>query len=234
MNTLEDRLADLFDRVTADVGVIEEPDRVVYGATVALQPPPPRRRGWMLVAATVVVVVAGATAVGVTRINIGSHDASVGQQPADPPGPLYVLPEDIDNWTIQNAGTTTTELAAYRSVVVGEPTADGFGDPVAIAIHSEPPSGFDDTWESVALATGPAFAKDEVSFIRVRSAAGNVLALELRHPRAAIQARRRVRRTGDRGRWFRDNRLGLPTGDRRTACKSKSDDKSRRDVQRRQ
>lgn len=149
---LEDRLTDLFDRAAGGVTVDERLHRVLDAA------PERRRRSWVPAVAAAVVVLVGAVAV--VAVSRDGDDAvrSVSQQPVDPPGPLYVLPEGLEGWEASNGSASSREVPPYSGIVVGMDIGEMFLDPVAVRVGTEPPEGFSpDTWSEYSIGGGPAF-----------------------------------------------------------------------------
>ena len=153
---LEDRLTDLFDRVAAVVHVDEELDVV----ELERRRSPRRRRGWIAGIAAAVVLVAGTVALA--RATGGDPTGTVGQQPDEPTGPLYLLPDSLEGWEVSNGWVDSVEtprsLPTIRGVVVGLPADDAIVDPVNVRLVTDPPDGFvADTWTTLSIEGGPAY-----------------------------------------------------------------------------
>ena len=127
---LEDRLSALFDRVAGTVTVAEDLDRV-------RSIDPRHRRTWLPAVAATVVMLAGVGAI--VSITIGDDpDRSVSQQPAEPAGPLYVLPDGLDGSSVGNGSMGSAQVEPHRGIVVATPDGDGFVDPVAVQVSTQP------------------------------------------------------------------------------------------------
>ena len=100
---------------------------------------PRRRRTWLPAVAAVVVVLAGVGAIVSITIR-DDPDRSVSQQPAEPAGPLYVLPDGLAGASVGNGSTGSTRIEPHRGIVVATPDGDGFVDPVAIQVSTQPAS----------------------------------------------------------------------------------------------
>ena len=129
---LEDRLSALFDRVAGTVTVAEDLDRV-------RSIEPRHRRTWLPAVAATVVMLAGVGAI--VSITIGDDpDRSVSQQPAEPAGPLYVLPDGLAGSSVGNGSMGSARVEPHRGIVVATPDGDGFVDPVAVQVSTRPTS----------------------------------------------------------------------------------------------
>jgi hypothetical protein len=128
---LEDRLRALFDRVAATATVDQDVDRV--------RSIEPRRRRTWLPAVAAAVVLAGVGAI--VSITIGDDpERSVSQQPAEPPRTLFVLPEGLDGSSVDNGSMGSARVEPHRGIVVATPDGDGFVEPVAVHVGSQPAS----------------------------------------------------------------------------------------------
>ena len=160
-DVLDDRLADLFERVAGAVDVDEDLERAIGSA--ALEPRRSRRRGRTWMAAVAAAVVAAGGTAAVVRFVDRDPETTVAEAPVDP-GPLYVLPGD-SMWVPTNGQSNQgVSVSPFSALVVGIRADDMFLDPVAVRASHEPPPGFDsETWNALSIEGGPAFISPEES-----------------------------------------------------------------------
>lgn len=153
---LEDRLTDLFERTAGAVVVDEELHRVLDAA------PPRRRRVWMPAVAAAAVVLVGSGAL-IVIANVGDDpERTVSQQPADPPGPLYVLPEGLEGWVASNGYASSGDVVGEptQGVIIARPIGDHWVDPVQVIVGVSLASRALDA-EPVELSTGVAHVYED-------------------------------------------------------------------------
>ncbi len=161
-DAIEDRLTDLFERAGGGVVVEDRLNRIGTGAVLESVSTGSRSHPWMLIAAAVMVLAGTAGVAAVVRSDGGPENGPVAVQPADPPAPLYLLPNDLAGWTSGNGSTGSGSLASYEGIVVGIPVGERFIDPVAVHLTTDPPEGFStDTWRALSVDGGPAFVSPE-------------------------------------------------------------------------
>jgi len=107
---------------------------------------------WLAAAAAAVLVIGAAVAIAT------SGSSRPADQPAGPPAPLYVLPDD--GAAVANPSVGDVTVPAGAGLVVGTPEGAGFADPVLISVTDEPPIVDPERWRDLDLATGPALVDD--------------------------------------------------------------------------
>jgi hypothetical protein len=136
-DVLDDRLADLFERVAAAADVDDDLERAIGGAALEQRRERGRGRGWMAVAAAAVIAAGGTAAV--TQLVDRDPDTTVAEAPVDP-GPLYVLPAEAA-WSVSSGSTRAEagEIDLLAGVTVGIPFDGGYFDPVAVLLTDTDP-----------------------------------------------------------------------------------------------
>ena len=130
-DVLDDRLADLFERVAAAADIDDDLERAIGGATLEQRRADRRGRGWMAVAAAAVIAPGGTA--GVMQLVERDHDTTVAEAPVDP-GPLYVLPGDTEAWSAGFGQADSGEIDPLSGVTVGVPIDGGYLDPVTVSL----------------------------------------------------------------------------------------------------
>ncbi|MCP4087991.1 MAG: hypothetical protein GY745_23545, partial [Actinomycetia bacterium] len=145
------------------IGLVEHPPTPAPTPPHAPTAPRPARR---LLAAATAIALLGVGAVGATALIRDSSTGSIlATAPADPPGPLYVLPAPETGLEVAHGNVTELELPADQipthGIVVGTRTRDTYQDLATITIGVGPHElGPDQDWEPIELDNGPALAVD--------------------------------------------------------------------------
>lgn len=175
-------MIDLEDRIRTSLGdyaasvqpspPLDDVEAVLDSTVTALHLSPARGAGRgrgrrVVMAAAAALIVAGAAALA--QVGARDTDQATQTEPAaqvsaalspDPPGPLYVLPADLDGVVLRNADRSTWQLPADVTtfdVLAGRPDGSGFVDLVGISVASWSPASGEDPaggWTVIETADG--------------------------------------------------------------------------------